>query len=107
MWTDERTLPDYRTQWERHRDLVLDYATRGFLAKHGCAEPDARFQVGQNLDQWVEYNAGNVHDRWVAAFTAYRNALAQPYFDQDDESRASNRAEVDRAFQALCALVEE
>lgn len=43
---------------------------------------------------------------WVTAFTAYQKALSEPYFDQDDESRQSNRQEVERCFDALKALAE-
>lgn len=56
----------------------------------------------------VGFQQGRDKERqqWVTAFRAYQQALSQPYFDQDDESRQSNRAEVQRCFDNLKALAE-
>lgn len=55
------------------------------------------------------YDTGVADERakWVTAFRAYHKALSEPYFDQDDESRQSNRAEVQRCFDNLKALAED
>lgn len=67
---------------------VLKYEWR--RRRHSCDCPEC------GVDQRV----------WVTAFTAYREALAKPYFGEDHAARKANEDEVQRCFDVLVELSE-